>query len=42
MSGTLNKHDHQLSAYAAGAVFLSAAAMLLWMLLQDWAKVISR
>ena len=42
MSGTLKKHNYQLSAYVAGGVFLSAAAILLWMLLQDWAKLIAR
>lgn len=42
MSGTLKKNRHQLSAYVAGAVFLSASAILLWILLKNWATLIAR
>ncbi len=40
MSGEIQKHNHHWAAYAAGACFLSAAALLVWMLLKDWAKLI--
>jgi hypothetical protein len=31
-----------LGAYAAGAGFLSAATLFLWILLKDWAKLVAR
>lgn len=42
MSGEVQKHNHHWGAYAAGAGFLSAAALFLWILLKDWARLVAR
>jgi len=42
MSGTVQKHRSEWSAYLAGIGFVGAAAVLLWMLLKDWASLITR
>jgi hypothetical protein len=42
MAGTVHKHKSLWDAYATGTIFLVAGGLLLWMLLNDWARFIPR
>jgi len=42
MPETVEKQKHVWQAYVGGVGFVFAAAMLLWMLLKDWASLIAR
>jgi len=43
MPSVIKKHNHfQLWAYSGGIAFVLAAALLLWMLLRDWATLVAR
>ena len=43
MPRTIHKHDHlSWLNFGGGIGFLIAAALLLWMLLNDWARLITQ
>lgn len=42
MSGIVQRYRHEWPAYLAGLVFAGGAAVLLWLLLKDWASLIAR
>ncbi len=43
MPGATERHNHLwLAGFGAGVGFVLAGAMLLWMLLKDWTRLIAR
>jgi hypothetical protein len=42
MSVLVHKHSHEWQGYAAVVSLLGAGVVLLWMLLNDWAKVLPK
>jgi hypothetical protein len=43
MPGATQKHNHfWLWGYGAGVGFMLAAALLVWKLLNDWARLVAR
>lgn len=42
MAGAVHKHNPAWEAFVTGMAFLIAGGLLLWMLLNDWARFVPR
>jgi len=42
MAGIVHKHSSGWEVYLTGVAFFTAGSLLLWMLLNDWARFLPR